>query len=142
MFLIGSVILFLVSIACLVAGIRALIAQRRKRETFTLTSGIVVALQKQVFNPGSGGVYCPTIEFTTASGETIRFESSFGTMPASHQVGQTVSVRYDPNNPDSAEIESRLSNWLAPGCFMVFALGTLFFGIIFLGLYFIMRHGA
>jgi hypothetical protein len=142
MFLIGSAISFLISIGCLVAGVRALIMQRRQRETSTLTSGVVVALQKQVINPGTSGIYCPTIEFTTASGETIRFQSSYGTMPASHKVGQVVKVLYDPKKPDSAEIDSGLSNWLVPGCLIVFAIGAFFFSIMFLGLFFIMSYGS
>ena len=142
MFLIDSAISFLISIGCLVAGVRALIMQRRQRETSTLTSGVVVALQKQVINPGTSGIYCPTIEFTTASGETIRFESSYGTMPASHKVGQVVKVLYDPKKPDSAEIDSGLSNWLVPGCLIVFAIGAFFFSIMFLGLFFILSYGS
>jgi hypothetical protein len=142
MFLIGSAISCLISIGCLVAGGRALIVQRRQREASTLASGVVVALQKQVFNPGSSGVYCPTIEFTTASGEIVRFESSYGTMPASHKVGQVVKVRYDPKMPNSAEIDSGLSNWLVPGCLMIFAIGAFFFSIMFLGLFFILSNGS
>ena len=142
MFLIGSAISFLISIGCLVAGVRALIMQHRQRETSTLTSGVVVALQKQVINPGSSGVYCPTIEFTTTSGETIRFESSYGTMPASHKVGQVVKVLYDPKKPDSAEIDSGLSNWFVPGCLIIFAIGAFFFSIMFLGLFFILSYGS
>lgn len=141
MFLIGSAILFLISIGCLIAGVRSLMLQRRKRETSTLTSGVVVALQKQVFNAGTSGVYCPTIEFTTASGEIICFESSYGTMPASHKVGQTVNVLYDPKNPNSAEIDSSISNWFASGCLMILALGAFLFSAMSLGLFFLLSHG-
>jgi hypothetical protein len=142
MFLIGSAISFLISIGCLVAGVRALITQRRRREGSKLASGVVVALQKQIFNPGTSGVYCPTIEFTTASGEIVRFESSYGTMPASYKVGQVVKILYDPKKPVSAEIDSGLSNWLVPGCLMIFAMGAFFFSIMFIGLYFILSKGS
>jgi Protein of unknown function (DUF3592) len=142
MFLIGSAISFLISIGCLVAGVRALILQRRRQERSKLASGVVVALQKQIFNPGTSGVYCPTIEFTTASGDIVRFESSYGTMPASQKVGQVVKVRYDPKKPDSAEIDSGLSNWLVPGCLLIFAIGAFFFSIMFFGLYFIFPNGS
>lgn len=142
MFLISSAISCLISIGCLVAGVRALIMQRRQREASTLASGVVVALQKQVLNPGSSGVYCPTIEFTTASGEDVRFESSYGTMPASHKVGQVVRVLYDPKNPNSAEIDSGLSKWLVPGCLMIFAIGAFLFSIMFFGLFFILPNGS
>jgi hypothetical protein len=142
MFLIGSAISFLISIGCFIAGVRALIMQRRRREGSKLASGVVVALQKQIFNPGTSGVFCPTIEFTTASGEIVRFESSYGTMPASHKVGQVVKVLYDPKKPDSAEIDSGLSNWLVPGCLMIFAIGAFFFSIMFFGLYFFLSKGS
>jgi len=142
MFLIGSIISCLISIGCLVAGVAALMMQRRQREASTFASGVVVALEKQVLNPGSSGIYCPTVEFTTVSGETVRFESSFGTMPASHKVGQTVKVRYDPTKPDSAEIDSGLSNWLVPGCLMIFAMGAFFSSIMLVGLFFILRNGS
>jgi hypothetical protein len=142
MFLIGSTISCLISIGCLVAGVRALITQRRQREASMLASGVVVALQKQVLNPGSSGVYCPTIEFTTTSGEIVRFESSYGTMPASHKVGQVVKILYDPKKPNTAEIDSGLSNWFVPGCLIVFAIGAFLFGIMFLGLFFILSNGS
>ena len=80
--------------------------QLHQRMTFTSTSGVVVVVQKQVGNPGNGGIYCPTIEFTTPSGEVVRFESSFGMMLASHKVWQVVKVLYDPQKPHSAEIDS------------------------------------
>ena len=141
MYLIGSALACLVSIGCLVAGIRALVMQRRQREGSTSTTGVVVALQKRNFDPGSGDVYCPTVEFTTASGKTVQFDSAFGTMPASHKVGQTVKVFYDPENPESAEIDSGLTKWLAPGCFLAFAVGAFFFSIVFLGLFFVFANG-
>jgi hypothetical protein len=141
MFLIGSAISCLISIGCLVAGVRALMIQRRRREGSTLASGVVVTLQKQILNPGTSGVYCPIIEFTTASGEIVRFESSYGTMPASHKVGQTVNVLYDPKNPNSAEIDSSISNWFASGCLMILALGAFLFSAMSLGLFFLLSHG-
>jgi hypothetical protein len=139
MFLIGSALSFLISIGCLVAGVRALVIQRRRREASTLASGVVVALQKQIINPGTSGVYCPTVEFANASGETVRFESAYGSMPASYKVGQTVKVRYDPQKPDAAEIDSGVSNWFAPGCLLAFAVGAFFFSVMFLVLFFITK---
>ena len=139
MFLIGSALSFLVSIGCLVAGVRALVLQRRRRAASTLASGVVVGLQKQIINPGTSGVYCPTVEFATASGETIRFESAYGSMPASYKVGQAVKVLYDPKAPDSAEIDSGVSNWFAPGCLLAFAVGAFFFSVMFLVLFFVTK---
>ena len=114
-----------------------MLTQRRKPIASAFAAGVVVELRKQVFNPGSGGVYCPTVEFSTASGQSVRFESSFGTMPASHKVGQAVKVLYDPNEPHIAEIESGLSDWFVPAGLLVFAAGAIFFSLMFLVLFFL-----
>jgi hypothetical protein len=87
-----------------------------------------VDLVKRVFNPRSGGVYCPVVEFTTAGGQAVRFESQFGTMPASHQVGQTIAVRYEVADPQKAEVDSATSRWLVPGCMIGMGLGFLVLG--------------
>ncbi len=142
MFLVGSAISCLIAIGCLWAGISALITGRRKRAASVPASGVVVDLQKRVFNPGSAGVYCPTVEFSTTSGEVVRFESSFGTMPASHRVGQAVKVLYDPQQPHTAEVESGLSQWLLPGCLLAFAAGAILFSLMFLVLFLILSHGV
>ena len=89
-------------------------------------------------NPGSSGIYCPTVEFTTESGESVRFESEYGTMPASHTVGETVKVFYDPRNPKAAEIESALATWLVPGLWMFFAFLTFIFSFLFFVFHFLM----
>ena len=137
MFLVASTISFLIAIGCAWASVNALITQRRKRAVSTSASGVVVDLQKRVFNPGSAGVYCPVVEFRTGSGEVVRFESSRGTMPATHKVGQTIKVVYNPQEPHTAEIESGLSKWLVPGCLLAVTVLGVFFSVMFLGLHFL-----
>jgi len=56
-------------------------------------------------------------------------------MPASNKVGDVVKVFYDPNAPGSAEIDSGISKWLAPGCFFLFSIGSCFFSLLFMGLF-------
>jgi hypothetical protein len=119
----------------LVIGIVVLIRQSQKDKTSLRASGIVVDVQKRLCNPESGGVYCPTVEFTPTSGETVRFESSYGTMPASHKIGQSIKVKYDPNDPHKAEVESSTSKWLYPGCLLLFASGAFIFSILFFVIY-------
>ncbi|MEO6062370.1 MAG: DUF3592 domain-containing protein [Thermoflexales bacterium] len=137
MFLLMSAGAFLISIGCLWAGIRAFLKQSRQRAASVSAQGIVVSVRRQVFKAGSSGVYCPTIDFRLPSGEIIRFESSFGTMPASHSVGQVVKVVYDPRDPRKAEVDSVAANWLEPGCLLAFAAGGVFFGLMFLVLFLI-----
>ena len=72
------------------------VKQSRKSAQGVKAMGTVVNLVSRVFNPGSAGVYCPVVDFTTAAGQPVRFESQFGTMPANYLVGQSIAVRYRP----------------------------------------------
>jgi hypothetical protein len=133
-------LLFLViGLAVLISGIVAAVKQKRKSARGVAATGTVINLIKKIFNPGSAGVYCPVVQFRTGTGELVEFESGFGTMPASHRVGQTIAVRYDAANPQSAEVDSATANWFVPGCtiamgFLFFAMGLVFvvIGIIIL----------
>jgi hypothetical protein len=137
MFLIASAVSGLIAMGCLWAAISGLLTIRRQRAASVTTSGVVVALQKKFLNPGSGGVYAPTVEFRAPSGETIRFDASTGSMPAAHTIGQVVPVRYHPQPPYAADLDSGLTNWLVPGGLFAFAAGAGLFSLVFLGLYFL-----
>jgi hypothetical protein len=78
---------------------------------------------------------CPVVEFTVPSGETLRFTSEFGSRPAGHQVGQSVNVRYDPSEPQKAEIESKMTLWLAPLILAFMAMIACCLAVAFLGFY-------
>ena len=130
-FLLVGLLFVLIGVAVLIGGIVAAVKQARKSARGVAAKGTVVDLVRRVFNPGSAGVYCPVIDFATVTGQRVRFESQFGTMPASHRVGQTVVVRYDPADPQKAEVDSATANWFVPGC--TIAMGLLFFamGLVF-----------
>jgi len=125
--LIGLLFL-LIGVAILIYGAFSAMKQSRELARQVAGTGTVVDLVKRVFNPGSSGVYCPVVEFTTAAGQSVRFESQFGTMPATHQVGQTVAVRYEVADPQKAEVDSAASRWLVPGCMMGMGVAFLFLG--------------
>ena len=120
-----------IGLAVLTSGVVAAVKQKRKSARGVVATGTVINLVRKIFNPGSAGVYCPVVQFTTGTGELVEFESGFGTMPASHRVGQTIAVRYDAANPQSAEVDSATANWFVPGC--TIAMGLLFFamGLVF-----------
>ncbi len=67
--------------------------------------------------------FYPVVEFRTADGESVRFESSTGSNPSSYRVGDTVRVRYDPQTPQSALIDS-WELWLPSG--IVIGVGGFF----------------
>ena len=139
MYIAGSVIAGLVAVGCLIGSVAAYFSQSRKRRGFISGTGTVVGLEKRIFRAGSAGVYCPVVEFMPGAGETIRFESAFGSNPASQKVGDKVKVVYNPQNPKEAEVDSGLSKWLAPGCLLAFSLGACLFSFIFLGISLITR---
>jgi Protein of unknown function (DUF3592) len=111
--------------------------QQRTMQSRVAATGTVVELTRQ--NTTRGYILCPVVEFTIPSGEKIRFTSEFGSRPASHAIGQSVAVRYDPADPQKAEVESAMSLWLVPlimvfmgviaGCLSVAFLGFYAFGI-------------
>ena len=112
----------------MIGGAVAAVKQSRESARRVGATGTVVDLVKRVFTARSGGVYCPVVEFTTAAGQAVRFESQFGTMPATHQVGQTVAVQYELADPQKAEVDSSTSRWLVPGCMIGMGLGFLVLG--------------
>ncbi len=130
--LLVGILFVLIGLAVLIGGVVSAIKESRKAARGVHATGTVVDLVQRVFNPGSAGVYCPVVQFTTATGQPVRFESGFGTMPASHRVGQSIAVRYDPANPQEVEVDSATSRWLVPGCMIGMGIMFLAMGVVFL----------
>jgi len=109
--------------------------QQRTMESRVMTTGTVVELTESVTASSRASMLCPVVEFTTVTGEKIRFTSEFGSRPAGHKVGQSVNVRYEAADPQKAEIESTMSRWLVPLIlgFMSVIAGCM--GVVFLGIY-------
>jgi len=126
-----GVLFVLIGIAVLISGAVAAVKQARKSGRGVKANGTVVDLVSRVFNPGSAAVYCPIVDFTTAAGQPVRFESQFGTMPANYRVGQSIAVRYDPADPQKAEVDSVTANWFVLGCTIAMGLLFLVMGLVF-----------
>jgi len=52
-----------------------------------------------------------------------------------HKIGQTVDVRYDPADPQKAEIDSGANLWLTPLILVFMGLVACCLAIAFLGVY-------
>jgi hypothetical protein len=65
----------------------------------------------------------PIIRFS-AAGLTHEFAHRFASTPPAYDVGERVSVRYEPGAPHSARIDSAFSLWFLPG--LVGGLGAIF----------------
>jgi hypothetical protein len=94
-------------------------------------SGVVV---ENVVGHGSNGnpAYFPRIRFQTADGHEIDFVSRTGNNPAAYSVGESVSVLYDPQQPNKASVNSFVSLWLATIILVPLGVGNMVFsGIVF-----------
>jgi hypothetical protein len=107
--------------------------QQRTMQSRVATTGAVVELTQQ--NTARGYILCPVVEFTIPSRERIRFTSEFGSRPASHSIGQSIAVRYDPADPHKAEVESAMSLWLVPLIMVFMGLIAGCLAVVFLGFY-------
>ena len=58
------------------------------------------------------GTYHPVLRFETERREAIEFVGSTGSNPPSHRKGDTVAVRYNPDDPYTARVDSFASLWL------------------------------
>jgi hypothetical protein len=99
---------------------------RRRADTVQGTITALRAVSTGGSELGTGLVYRPTVRFTTDDGKDIEVESRTGTNPAPGQVGNVVTVRYDPADPRRFSITSTAR---ASGC-VAWAL-ILFGALIF-----------
>lgn len=109
--------------------------QQQTMESRIMTTGTVVELTDRVTASGRASMICPVVEFTTATGEKIRFTSEFGSRPAGHKLGQSVNVRYEAAEPQKAEIESTMNLWLVPLILVFMGVIAGCMAIVFLGIY-------
>lgn len=56
---------------------------------------------------------CPSVEFSASNGETLGFDSSLCSRPPAYARGESLTVLYDPQYPDRAQIDSFTENWFA-----------------------------
>jgi len=57
-------------------------------------------------------VFHPVIQFETANGESVEFESNVGSNPPAFQTGQSVNVLYNSEQVNQARIDSFWDLWL------------------------------
>ena len=84
----------------------------------------LVARQSTDSDGNSSTMYYPVVEFTTADGQAIRYQSSTGSNPAAQHVGDSVDMVYAPGDPQNARINSFTDLWLMP--LILLGFGALF----------------
>ena len=78
-----------------------------------IATGTVVRLEESDSSEGGCCVYSPVIEFAL-NGQTYSFEGDTASDPPAYEVGEEVSILYDPADPDTAQINKWSERWLVP----------------------------
>jgi hypothetical protein len=72
--------------------------------------------------------YYPVVEFVASDGRRRNIQMSEGSYPASYEVGDKVTVLYEPDHPIEARIKSMSSTigmWILPGITGILGIGFL-----------------
>lgn len=78
-----------------------------------ITPGTVVRLNEQSDAEGGCCTYVPVIDFKV-NDQIYTFEGDNASDPPAYDVGEQVNVRYDPTNPNKAQIDSFFERWIFP----------------------------
>jgi hypothetical protein len=103
------------------------------RKLATVTEGQVVDYETSQSTSTSNGrsssktMYAPVVTYRDQSGTEHRVTSSSSTSSRSYDIGAKVPVRFMPNNPDEARIDSFMENWFLP--VLLGGMGLLFFSL-------------
>lgn len=87
------------------------------------TEGTVVDLVSSYSSDST--TYSPVIEYKTRKGEHIRFTTTFSSNPPAYTRGEKVTVYYQENRPEQAEIDGWFSLWGLP--IILGSIGSIFF---------------
>lgn len=88
--------------------------------------GTVVEMVWSSSSDGGGG-YSPVYQFRTISGQMITVKDSLSSSPPMFQVGQTIDVLYDPENPQYARIKKFWSLYFVT--ILLCGMGFIFGGV-------------
>ncbi|PYX67313.1 MAG: hypothetical protein DMG74_00570 [Acidobacteria bacterium] len=100
-----------------------------------VAEGQVVENKSKQNYPGTGSRILPftsyqaIVQFTDQQNQTVTYRDTFGFNPPSFQVGQSVRIFYDPQNPQRAMIDRGLKNYLIPAICLGFG-GLLILGAL------------
>jgi hypothetical protein len=71
-------------------------------------------IENELRHYSDGNSYCPVVRFTTRLGQPYTHFSDVCSWPPSFEVGQQVTIYYDPKNPNSSQLDSFLGVWFIP----------------------------
>ena len=121
------IVFFLIGLGLMFFSFKAMSSTRAFVAGAEKSEGTVVRLFRSTASGSSAGAYRPVVKFTTASGQTIIFTSSFGSDPPKYSEGQRVEVAYLPSSPQRAKINDS-SLWFGEMVFAGFGVLFMLFG--------------
>jgi hypothetical protein len=95
----------LLGLVLVVVAVRDLVSILHPPSSSRRADGVVIGLD---IRSSSGGktTYHPVVRFVTAREQVIEFTSNLGGGYGSYSIGESVKVRYDPNKPRHARLDS------------------------------------
>jgi len=126
-FILLFVLLFgLVGLGLLTGAFFAVRSEINFRTGAISVPGTVVDLEPTQGRRG-GTLYKPVFKFTDRNDRVHRITSSLASSPPSFRRGEVVTVRYRPENPNDAHLDSFMESWFLP--LILGGPGTVFTGI-------------
>ena len=101
--MIGPLIFTLFGLLFFVIGSGLTMRQRGLEEQGIEAKGVVIDLEEIYDSDGS--TYKPIVRFKTQNGQTVEFASSYSSSPPAYDIGESVTVVYQPKNPSEAVIK-------------------------------------
>jgi hypothetical protein len=115
-----------VGLVMLTVGVGVAVSTVSFRMHAQQTEGTVVDLVPRHGSEG-GTTYSATFEFKDLGGNVQRVTTGSSSNPAPADVGDKVTVWFDPEHPDEARMSGFMENWFLP---LIFG----FFGVVFTGI--------
>ena len=89
------------------------------------TEARVVQLEKR------NDCYFPVLSFVDESGDEHRIPSSYGSYPPRYEVGDSVQILYNPENPKKVEIDAFFVLWFGPIIGFAITTVAIMMGLLF-----------
>ena len=94
-------------------GVYAAVIAYRLETTGGVAEGEVTCLEESSSPEGGCCTYSPVVEFEV-NGQAYSFDGDTASYPPEYEVGERVEVLYDPNDPNTAQINKYSERWLMP----------------------------
>ncbi len=124
-------VLGIIGIILLVAATIVSINKVKFIEGAEIAQGEIInyTLERSASKPGTT-VFYPHVRFISSDNQTIEFRSGVASNRKPYTLGSPVSVVYNPQNPEEAEINSFMRLWFLPFALSFMALIFLIISIV------------